>query len=133
MRKTDAKEKTDKKRALLVAGLLVSLFLASCIWIIFFGAPASAGALVCVYHEGTLLASYPLEEDGIHPVELEDGGVNVIEIKDGGVRMLEADCDNQVCVQTGIIRSGAYPIVCLPHGLVVQIEEGDKAPDAMAR
>lgn len=129
----DTHVKTNKKRAVLVSAVLALLLLASCVWIWLASRPAGSAARVCIYQNGALLAEYMLSEDGVYRIELEDGAVNVVEIKDGGVRVSEANCENQVCVQTGVIRSGAYPIVCLPHKLVVQIEEGEQELDGVAR
>lgn len=50
-----------------------------------------------------------------------DAGYNEVHIKDGGVSVDEADCANQVCVQTGVVKRAGDMIVCLPHELVVQV------------
>ena len=49
--------------------------------------------------------------------------VNFIEVKDGKVLCTESNCNNQICVHTpAISRENAdLPIVCLPHGLILQI------------
>ena len=49
--------------------------------------------------------------------------VNFIEVKDGKVLCAESNCNNQICVHTpAISRENAdLPIVCLPHGLILQI------------
>lgn len=122
-----------KKKAAILAAVFALLLAGSAVWIWTALRPAGDGAKVCVYHDGVLLEEYPLDADGTYQIELEDGAVNVIEIRDGGVCVSESNCANQVCVQTGVIRSGAYPIVCLPHALVVQIEDGDGGPDGVAR
>lgn len=46
---------------------------------------------------------------------------NVIQVKDGVVDMLEADCKNQVCVQSATIDEVGETIVCLPHKVIVKI------------
>lgn len=50
-----------------------------------------------------------------------DGGFNVIEYKDGHVHMQEANCPDQICVQSGWINSPPQQIVCLPYRVVVKI------------
>lgn len=52
-------------------------------------------------------------------------GVNVVQVSHEGVEVIEADCDEQVCVEQGQITDGAVPIVCLPHRLVIQLEEAE--------
>lgn len=133
MKEADEYTETNKKRAVLVGAVLAVLFVGSCIWIWRAGLPTAGEARVCIYQDGALLEEHPLSEDGVYRIELEDGAVNVVEIKDGGVCVSEANCENQVCVQTGVIRSSAYPIVCLPHKLVVQIEGGDQELDGAVR
>ena len=61
-----------------------------------------------------------LSDDERNPAMHE---VNFIEIKDGKVLCTESNCNNQICVHTpAISRENAdLPIVCLPHGLILQI------------
>ncbi len=61
-----------------------------------------------------------LSDDERNPAMHE---VNFIEVKDGKVLCAESNCNNQICVHTpAISRENAdLPIVCLPHGLVLQI------------
>ena len=61
-----------------------------------------------------------LSDDERNPAMHE---VNFIEVKDGKVLCAESNCNNQVCVHTpAISRENAdLPIVCLPHGLILQI------------
>lgn len=49
-------------------------------------------------------------------------GYNVVEIKDGKVRISEADCPDQICVNTGWREHVGQVIVCMPHHFVVKIE-----------
>ena len=50
--------------------------------------------------------------------------INVIEIRNGSASCIQANCPNQVCVQTAAITADAHdtPIVCLPHRLSVYAE-----------
>ena len=61
-----------------------------------------------------------LSDDERNPAMHE---VNFIEVKDGKVLCTESNCNNQICVHTpAISRDNAdLPIVCLPHGLILQI------------
>jgi hypothetical protein len=64
------------------------------------------------------LASLSVEEQ--NPAMHE---VNFIEIKEGKVLCTESNCNNQICVRTPAIseQNSDLPIVCLPHGLIIQI------------
>lgn len=61
-----------------------------------------------------------LSEDEVNPAKHE---VNFIEIKDGKVLCTESNCNNQICVRTPAtsVENPDLPIVCLPHGLIIQI------------
>ena len=79
-----------------------------------------------VYVDGELYASYDLHAVVI-PYEVTvktEYGYNILRLSHGAVEVKEADCSEQVCVKQGTITDGLIPIVCMPHHLVVQIEEG---------
>lgn len=61
-----------------------------------------------------------LSDDERNPAMHE---VNFIEVKDGKVLCAESNCNNQICVHTPAIsrENVDLPIVCLPHGLILQI------------
>lgn len=71
------------------------------------------------------------ESDRIFTVKT-DSGSNVIEIKDGKIRVQSADCPDQTCVRMGWLSSAAMPVVCLPHGLVIEFADADDGVDAIA-
>ena len=80
-----------------------------------------------------------LEEIDLDKVEeprsfvLEDGsGTNTVQMEKGRIRILEADCPDQVCVNQGWISSGAVPIICLPHRLIIEIVEAGGDLDGAA-
>lgn len=58
-----------------------------------------------------------------------DAGSNTVVIRDGSVEVESANCSNQVCVEHAPITGAGEQIVCLPHGLVVEVvaEESDAA------
>ena len=66
-------------------------------------------------------------------VEDSDGGYNIVEVEPGRIRVSEADCPDQVCVRQGWIATSAAPVVCLPHGLVIEITGGESEVDAVVR
>ena len=52
-------------------------------------------------------------------------GINIIAVENGRIRVLEADCPDGLCVRQGWISSGSMPIVCLPHELIIQLDNGN--------
>lgn len=60
-----------------------------------------------------------------------DGGSNTVVVQPGRIRVLEADCPDQICVQHGWLGSSGGPIVCLPHRLVIRLQ--DAAGDGVSQ
>ena len=105
-------------------------------WIGLFGALAALGAGVyalhgpagrqaAVYVDGELYRRVDLTAAAA-PYEFTvetDWGWNTVQVAPGSIRVLDADCPNHDCVKQGAISDGAIPIVCLPHKLVIEIED----------
>ena len=106
---------------LLFAAILAALILSA----VLIGRPAPGRTLARVYLDGACV--WEVDLAGLtSPVEYRvdtDSGSNVIQARPGGIRVLEADCPDQVCVRQGWLERGRTPIVCLPHRLVIQLEE----------
>ncbi|MFP5521835.1 NusG domain II-containing protein [Peptococcus simiae] len=56
-------------------------------------------------------------------VDGPDGHYNIIEVSPGAIRIKEANCPDQICVNQGAISNGVEPIVCLPHRLMIKIDD----------
>ena len=83
--------------------------------------------------DGELLEEIDLDRVGASysfTVENGSGGSNTIQVERGRIRVSHADCPDQVCVEQGWISDGTVPIVCLPHGLIIEITGGGEALDA---
>ncbi len=139
--------KKRKRDLLLLLALLVILLLSGMILLYrHWHDNAGKGYTVVVRSLDTVILEVPLSENGRYLIEngsaekenddlsLEELGeeaspakneVNILEIQDNAVRVLESNCDNQVCVQSGSLTEAShdFPIVCLPHGLIVTLEE----------
>ena len=74
------------------------------------------GAVYDTVDLGSVAAAYE------RTVETEYGR-NVIRVSHGAIAVASADCPDKLCVRQGEITDSALPIVCLPHRLVIQIEE----------
>lgn len=86
---------------------------------------SAPGMTANIYQDGVCIRSVDLSRvTGTETFSVEcDSGVNVIQIEPGRICILEADCPDQVCVRTGWLTDSAAPIVCLPHRLVIRLEE----------
>lgn len=94
----------------------------------------TGSAVAAVYQDGRLLRTIDLsavEEPYTFTVD-GPAGTNTIEVEPGRIRVAHAGCPDQVCVNQGWISNGVVPIVCLPNGLVIQIEGGDADIDGVA-
>ena len=46
----------------------------------------------------------------------------IIEVQNGKIRFKQAQCPDQVCVNTGWIQRPGEIAVCLPSGMIIKIE-----------
>ena len=85
------------------------------------------GALYAeIQHNSELVMTVALAEDAIFSPE---GMPNVVfEVRDGSIAFIEADCPDQVCINTGALHRAGQVAVCLPNGLIVQVV-ADTDPD----
>ncbi len=119
-------------RALIVIGIIALLACGAWLFATRLAAPSEGLVVVCQNKEGFYRAD-PLDAATEYVVRTEDAaeaGYNTVRIADGAVEVVEADCSNQVCVEHDPIRAAGEQIVCLPHGLVVEVvgDEDDATP-----
>lgn len=81
---------------------------------------------VSVRVDGTCVKTFSLEDTVTYTITGE-GGTNELHIEDGTVWLSEADCPDQICVNTGKIKYAGQSIICLPHKVVVEIKEAGDA------
>lgn len=86
--------------------------------------PSGGLGEVLVTVDGEEYGRYPLDVDAEFTVETP-WGYNDVTIHDGQADVHEADCPNQICVNTAPAREIGDMIVCLPHRLVVEIVPED--------
>lgn len=80
--------------------------------------------LIVVRVDGKVVQQFSLDDSLQYQIE-GIGGTNTLCIADGSVWLTEADCPDQICVQTGKIRYAGQSIICLPHKVVVEIKEAE--------
>ena len=87
-----------------------------------------------IYLDGALVRSVDLltvTEPYAFTIESEDR-YNVIAVDSGRISVSDANCPDSYCIRQGWISSGAVPIVCLPHKLVITFEaRGARDMDAI--
>ena len=104
-------------------------------WIGLFAVLAVLGAGIYLFQGGGTVASVYVDGALYRTVDLRavaapytftvqtDAGWNTVLVEPGRICVSDADCPNRDCVEQGFIADGAIPIVCLPHKLVIRIEE----------
>ena len=84
-----------------------------------------------------ITASYPIDTDKTVTVEGINGGKNILKISEGTADMIDADCPDQTCVKKHSIKYEGETIVCLPHKVVISIDNSantdEDAPDAVVK
>ena len=112
---------SNRKLAGLLALVLVLAAAAGAI--VFFLLPGGSQVLVTV--NGVEFGTYPLHTDATVVIGPEDGSWhNTLVIEDGRAYVSESDCDNQICVYTPALTEDTIGlIVCLPHGVVVELKQ----------
>ena len=87
-------------------------------------ADADAGLLVVCQTTDGFRRVDPLSGSVIYTVTSTEGpeeGSNTVRIANGTVDVTKADCSNQICVEHDPISQPGEQIVCLPHGMVVEV------------
>ncbi|MGN0334604.1 MAG: NusG domain II-containing protein [Lachnospiraceae bacterium] len=105
--------------------ILISLIvlLAAALGLISLFSLRKQGNTVTVSYDGKLTAIYSLDEEQQIELKNEDGENNTLVIQDGRASITDADCPDRLCVKQGSIQNAGETIVCLPHKLVISIEE----------
>lgn len=92
------------------------------------------GMRALVRVDGELTAVFPLSQEVSYTIESKYGGTNELRIADGAVWLESANCPDALCVLQGKIRHAGESIICLPHGVVVElIGEDELGMDAVAQ
>lgn len=91
-----------------------------------------AGNQIQITVDGEVYGTYSLEKNQVIEVKEKDF-YNRIRIQDGVAYMEEANCPDGYCEEQGKINNRTQTIVCLPHKLVVEIEEIENSDDSQSK
>lgn len=112
--------------------LFAAVALVCVVAIVLLPLPQGAANSAELYQNGTLIRTVSLDEDTRFTVSAPSGGSNSVVVADGRIRVEQADCPDKLCVKQGWSRTRDYPIVCLPHGLIIQPTGNEVDFDAVA-
>ena len=102
------------------------------------GIPAlQADAYLVVSVAGMMYEPIPLVEEGRYSIRRGDL-VNVIEVTPSSIKMHESSCDNQDCVEQGVVSLENYKdrvlqnmIICLPNEVVLELYTAEELADLL--
>ncbi len=115
-----------RRDVILIGGIcLLALFL---FWILPVG---GTGQMVNISVSGKHYGKYALYVDRTLTIETETGS-NTIVIFNGKVSVSAATCSDKLCTRMPEISQKHESIVCLPHGLVIEIIGADDADAVVA-
>ena len=104
-------------------------------WAALFAVLAAGGLGLYLLHPGGTVAALYVDGELYDRVDLSavaapyertietQWGWNTLRVSHRAIQVIDADCPGHDCVQQGEITDGAIPIVCLPHRLVIEIDE----------
>ena len=110
----------------------------SWIWVLIFAVIVLAGAAatVGIARGGGVVAVITVDGEVVERINLSKVresrdivietayGSNTVHVEPGAVSVSEADCPDQICVKMGTLTTeGGMPLVCMPHRLIVEIED----------
>ncbi len=83
-----------------------------------------SGATAVVMIAGSEYGRYDLRQDITVTLPGAEGGYNVLTISGHSASVTDADCPDKLCVRQRSISGQGGSIVCLPHELVIRIDQG---------
>lgn len=105
--------------------ILAAILIVCAVWILATRRRAPS-LTVGIYSDGVCVRRVDLnavKQEERYTVESSDGGSNVVLIQPGRICVESADCADQICVLEGWLPDFGLPIVCLPHNLLIQVED----------
>ncbi len=103
--------------------LVVTVILLALIALIFFWFFTDEGSYVVISIDGAEVSRYPLNENFKTDIVSQDGKVNTLVIDSGKAYISYAECPDKICVAHRKISREGETIVCLPHKLVIGIDD----------
>jgi len=123
-----------QKRNLVVIGVVLALALALFVVARLSGNETVTGRVI-VYLDGERYAEGRLGQTEEIVVTGKDGEINVIAFTEDGFYMRHSSCDNQLCVNEGIVTKDNFArralgtrIICLPNRVIAELET-DEVPE----
>ena len=117
---------SDRKKLLfLLIPVLVIVTVSTVFFFVSFFSKSSSHRTAHIYLDGKLVESVDMEtlKEPLEKVIRCGKGYNTVRIDHDSVCVIDADCSGKDCVRSGKITQAGRPIACLPHHLLVIIQE----------
>lgn len=104
--------------------LLLALLCIALSWFVIQTNIAAGPAVAEVYYDKTLMATYPLPQEGEAPIyfQLEGKlGLSEVVIDEQGARITSSPCSSQRCVLSGSHRHAGDMIACVPNRILITL------------
>ncbi len=122
-------EPTKKKKSDII--LISVLLIAVLAFFAFRFFSRHSGAVVKVSVGGEVVREFSLSEDQRYEITGVNGGKNLLVIEGGKAWVEEADCPDGLCIHMGKISYSGQSVVCLPHQVVILIEDETPSSDSL--
>lgn len=114
-----------KKGDLFVFTVVILMLLGGGIYFLILNHNQGSPSVAKVYLSGKLQKTIDLKnvkEPYDFTVTNVQGGYNVIHVEKGKICVSKASCPDKICVKRGYVTSKAAPAVCIPNGVVIEVD-----------
>lgn len=80
-----------------------------------------SGGQLIVEVDGTRIAGYPLDIDGVYEIQGYRAGTNTLTVSGGSARITSSTCPDHLCEHQGSVSRNGETIVCLPNRVIVRV------------
>lgn len=115
-----------KKGNLIILVFILLILIISLISIFILGSDGTPSTVATITVYGKVEKTIDLN-DVKEPYDFEvtngTGGYNIIHVEPGKICISDANCPDHVCVKKGYVTSKIAPAVCIPNGVMVEVDD----------
>jgi len=116
-----------KNKKIMIIIIIIIIILIFCVIYTVRSFRKPSGKHVLIIQDNQIIYNLDLETAEDQEIRINyQNHYNMIKIQNHEICISEADCPDQTCIRTGVLKSETLPIVCLPHKLIIRYaEEGE--------
>ncbi len=104
--------------------LITIIIIAAVLWLALHYLMQAPGGMAVVSVNGEEYGRYDLNHECTISIPGADGGYNLLVISNHSASVTDADCPDKLCVRQKSADRQGESIICLPHRMVVRVEQG---------